>query len=74
MKGVPCGRLCVHVDGTRWYSAEVDLTFQADDRFFWNKFLQSRFIDITTSNPDQDVCMSVELSMISKLTIGASFE
>ncbi|KAF8317564.1 hypothetical protein DL93DRAFT_2165436 [Clavulina sp. PMI_390] len=24
----------------------------ADDRFFWNKFLQSRLIDASTSNPD----------------------
>ncbi|KDQ16810.1 hypothetical protein BOTBODRAFT_53873 [Botryobasidium botryosum FD-172 SS1] len=27
----------------------------ADDRFFWNKYLQSKFIDITTSNPEQDL-------------------
>ncbi|KAG8905656.1 hypothetical protein FRB99_008497 [Tulasnella sp. 403] len=27
----------------------------ADDRFFWNKYLQSRFIDITASNPLQDL-------------------
>ncbi|KAG8921799.1 hypothetical protein FRC02_012345, partial [Tulasnella sp. 418] len=27
----------------------------ADERFFWNKYLQSRFIDITMSNPKQDM-------------------
>ncbi|KAG8993274.1 hypothetical protein FRB90_000734 [Tulasnella sp. 427] len=27
----------------------------ADDRFFWNKYLHSRFIDISTSNPQQDL-------------------
>ncbi|KAI0044382.1 hypothetical protein FA95DRAFT_1545168 [Auriscalpium vulgare] len=27
----------------------------ADDRFFWNKFLQSRFMDITASNPSNDL-------------------
>ncbi|KAI1797590.1 SacI homology domain-containing protein [Ganoderma leucocontextum] len=27
----------------------------ADDRFFWNKFLQNRFIDITSTNPDQNL-------------------
>ncbi|KAF8324844.1 inositol/phosphatidylinositol phosphatase [Cantharellus anzutake] len=26
-----------------------------DDRFFWNKYIQSRFIDITTSNSSQDL-------------------
>ncbi|OCH96696.1 hypothetical protein OBBRIDRAFT_830093 [Obba rivulosa] len=26
----------------------------ADDRFFWNKFLHSRLIDHTTTNPDQN--------------------
>ena len=28
---------------------------QADDRFFWNKHLQRRLIDLTTSSTDQDV-------------------
>ncbi|QRW08596.1 recessive suppressor of Secretory defect protein [Ceratobasidium sp. AG-Ba] len=28
---------------------------QADDRFFWNKYLQTRFIDITQSDPSQDL-------------------
>ncbi|KAG8884578.1 hypothetical protein FRB97_003875 [Tulasnella sp. 331] len=27
----------------------------ADDRFFWNKYLHSRFIDISVSNPNQDL-------------------
>ncbi|TFY69019.1 hypothetical protein EVG20_g3317 [Dentipellis fragilis] len=27
----------------------------SDDRFFWNRFLQSRFIDVTTSNPKNDL-------------------
>ncbi|THH17404.1 hypothetical protein EW146_g3395 [Bondarzewia mesenterica] len=27
----------------------------ADDRFFWNKYLQSRFMDITVSNPKNDL-------------------
>ncbi|KAI0662534.1 SacI homology domain-containing protein [Cubamyces menziesii] len=27
----------------------------ADDRFFWNKFLQGRLIDITSTNPDQNL-------------------
>ncbi|KAI0735477.1 SacI homology domain-containing protein [Earliella scabrosa] len=27
----------------------------ADDRFFWNKFLHGRFIDITSTNPDQNL-------------------
>lgn len=27
----------------------------ADDRFFWNKYLHSRFIDISTSNPQQNL-------------------
>ncbi|KAG8895156.1 hypothetical protein FRC00_007886, partial [Tulasnella sp. 408] len=27
----------------------------ADDRFFWNKYLHSRFIDISTSNSQQDL-------------------
>ncbi|TBU64759.1 SacI homology domain-containing protein [Dichomitus squalens] len=27
----------------------------ADDRFFWNKFLHNRFIDITSTNPDQNL-------------------
>ncbi|KIP01492.1 hypothetical protein PHLGIDRAFT_113019 [Phlebiopsis gigantea 11061_1 CR5-6] len=27
----------------------------ADDRFFWNKFLQSRFIDVTLANSDQNL-------------------
>ncbi|EJD55532.1 inositol/phosphatidylinositol phosphatase [Auricularia subglabra TFB-10046 SS5] len=42
-----------------WVSAQDDadkaLWETADDRFFWNKFLQSRLIDITTSNRDQDL-------------------
>ncbi|KAF9817501.1 hypothetical protein IEO21_03352 [Rhodonia placenta] len=27
----------------------------ADDRFFWNKYLQSRLIDVTLGNPDQNL-------------------
>ncbi|KZT06321.1 uncharacterized protein LAESUDRAFT_700727 [Laetiporus sulphureus 93-53] len=27
----------------------------ADDRFFWNRFLQTRFIEVTRSNPDQNL-------------------
>jgi hypothetical protein len=47
----------------------VDFFLQADDRFFWNKFLQSRFIDITTSNPSQDVRMLLSLLLVQKLTM-----
>ncbi|CAG8596793.1 8906_t:CDS:10, partial [Paraglomus occultum] len=28
---------------------------KADDRFFWNRYLQSKLIDITLNNPDQDL-------------------
>ena len=39
---------------------------QADDRFFWNKFLQARLIDITiSSNPDQDV-RNIIMNIISR--------
>lgn len=43
----------------QWRSEETDagkaMWEVADDRFFWNKFLQSRFIDVATANPDQDL-------------------
>lgn len=41
-----------------WANAADDpkpLWATADDRFFWNKFLQARLIDLTVSNPDQDL-------------------
>ncbi|KAG9083263.1 hypothetical protein FS749_006177 [Ceratobasidium sp. UAMH 11750] len=56
--------------GSFWFSHGWDLTTklqnkqpgstkplweQADDRFFWNKYLHSRFIDITQSDPSQDL-------------------
>ncbi|KAG9122878.1 hypothetical protein FRC07_000564, partial [Ceratobasidium sp. 392] len=56
--------------GIFWFSYGWDLTTklqnkqpgstkplweQADDRFFWNKYLHSRFIDITQSDPSQDL-------------------
>ncbi|CAG8548769.1 2260_t:CDS:10 [Paraglomus brasilianum] len=28
---------------------------EADDRFFWNRHLQSKLVDITLNNPDQDL-------------------
>ncbi|CAI2166686.1 31_t:CDS:10 [Funneliformis geosporum] len=28
---------------------------RADDRFFWNHYLQTKLIEITTNNPDQDL-------------------
>ncbi|CAG8433542.1 6294_t:CDS:10 [Diversispora eburnea] len=28
---------------------------RADDRFFWNRYVQSKLIDITINNPDQDL-------------------
>jgi hypothetical protein len=30
---------------------------QADDRFFWNKYLQTKLIDVTQENPDHNVRM-----------------
>ncbi|TFK41302.1 inositol/phosphatidylinositol phosphatase [Crucibulum laeve] len=43
----------------QWQSREKDvgkpLWQVADDRFFWNKFLQSRLIDLTTSDAKQDL-------------------
>ncbi|CAG8612241.1 1678_t:CDS:10 [Rhizophagus irregularis] len=56
--------------GTYYFSYTYDLTHtlqrqaqltsgplwqRADDRFFWNRYLQSKLIDVTTRNPDQDV-------------------
>ncbi|KAH9835829.1 SacI homology domain-containing protein [Rhodofomes roseus] len=43
----------------QWASLKEDgdkpLWEVADDRFFWNKFLQSRLIDVTIGNPDQNL-------------------
>ncbi|KZS96176.1 hypothetical protein SISNIDRAFT_438817 [Sistotremastrum niveocremeum HHB9708] len=43
----------------QWVAREADngkaLWEVADDRFFWNKYLHSKFIDHTTANPDQDL-------------------
>ncbi|KAI0728565.1 SacI homology domain-containing protein [Fomitopsis betulina] len=43
----------------QWASLKEDgdkpLWEVADDRFFWNKFLQSRLIDVTVGNPDQNL-------------------
>ncbi|KAI0274857.1 SacI homology domain-containing protein [Gloeopeniophorella convolvens] len=37
----------------------------ADDRFFWNKFLQSRFMDITISDPKNDVAFDTRPAMVN---------
>ncbi|RPD81689.1 hypothetical protein L226DRAFT_527952 [Lentinus tigrinus ALCF2SS1-7] len=43
----------------QWASLQQDgdkpLWEIADDRFFWNKYLHTRFIDITSTNPDQNL-------------------
>ncbi|OBZ79081.1 Uncharacterized protein C19F5.03 [Grifola frondosa] len=43
----------------QWVTLQEDgdkaLWESADDRFFWNKFLHSRFIDLTYGNPDQNL-------------------
>ncbi|PIL29655.1 hypothetical protein GSI_08292 [Ganoderma sinense ZZ0214-1] len=43
----------------QWISLQEDgdkaLWEIADDRFFWNKFLHNKFIDITSTNPDQNL-------------------
>lgn len=44
------------------------LSVQADDRFFWNKFLQSRLIDATLSNGGQDVSIFIYFSPLWTLT------
>ncbi|CAG8658489.1 7801_t:CDS:10, partial [Cetraspora pellucida] len=36
-------------------SASKPLWKRADDRFFWNRYLQSKLIDFTVNNPDQDL-------------------
>ncbi|EIM83491.1 uncharacterized protein STEHIDRAFT_149001 [Stereum hirsutum FP-91666 SS1] len=43
----------------QWVAQEQDqgraFWESADDRFFWNKYLQSRFMDFTISNPQNDL-------------------
>ncbi|TFK57545.1 hypothetical protein OE88DRAFT_1651318, partial [Heliocybe sulcata] len=45
----------------------------ADDRFFWNKYLQSKFIDITTTNPSQDLSSYILPIMYGTFDIRSAF-
>ncbi|KAF7306606.1 SAC domain-containing protein [Mycena indigotica] len=40
---------------TREKSGNAPFWQTVDDRFFWNKYLQSRLIELTVGNPDQDL-------------------
>ncbi|KAG0368045.1 hypothetical protein BGX24_002973 [Mortierella sp. AD032] len=42
---------------------------RADERFFWNKRLQSKFIDHSTNNKDQDVSYRPEGELLSRFIL-----
>ncbi|CAG8452119.1 9829_t:CDS:10 [Funneliformis caledonium] len=47
---------------------------RADERFFWNRYLQAKLIDITTNNPDQDTEQIILLDPIEDGKAPTSFE